>query len=222
MSETEVIRRRRGRPPRIDRDQILAVARTFEPVTLTMQALAEKMGVDRKSLHYWVENRASLLRMVASDVFSEAVAAAGTVPIQGDWRDALKSFAGVTREAIVAAGAWATYVGFETQEDLAAVRPAEAAATALVDAGLSDMDAGDIIRLLSGIAFTSARNPGPRDTPGGFPQSSTAEQPEAEGQYALLLRLLGRSGTLRTIDEQFEFDVQLVVLGVEQLIAASR
>lgn len=221
MSETEVARRPRGRPSRVDRDRIVAVARALDPATLTMQAVAGELGVDRKTLHYWVENRAVLLRMVAADVFRDAMAATGTVSVQRDWRDVLTSFAGVMRDAVITAGAWASYLGFETDEDLAAVRPAEAAVAALVDAGLTEMDAGDVVRLVSGIAFTSASNPGPRDTPGGFPHSSSADQPE-EGQYALLRRLLGRRGGLRTVDEQFEFDVQLVVLGVEQRIATLR
>lgn len=219
MSETEVKKRPRGRPARIDRDRIIATARTFDPTTLTMQALAEKMSVDRKTLHYWVDNRASLLRMVAADVFRDAEAASN-LPTQGDWREVVTSFAQITRDAVIAAGAWATYLGFETEEDLAAVRPAEAAVVALVDAGLTEMDAGDVVRHVSAIAFTSARTPGPRDSPGGFPLNSISEQPQ-EGQYALLQRLLGRSGALRSIDAQFEFDVHLVILGVERLLATS-
>ena len=216
--QTEVTKRVRGRPARVDRDRIVAVARKYDPSTLTMQAVAAEMGVDRKTLHYWVDNRASLLRMVAADAFREAVEA-GAFVAQRDWREALRSFARITRDAIVTAGAWATYVAFETDEDLAAVRPAESAVVALVEAGLPEMDAGDIVRLVAGIAFTSGRNPGPRDAPGGIPQSSNVDQP-AEGQYALLRRLLGRPGGMRTIDEQFEFDVQLVILGVERLIDA--
>lgn len=221
MAETGPIRRPRGRPARVDRNRIVAVARTFNPSTLTMQALAEELSVDRKTLHYWVESRSSLLRMVAADVYRDAVGAAGAVSSQPDWREVLRSFAVITRAAIASAGAWATYVSFETEEDLVAVRPAEAAVRALVEAGMSDMDAGDVVRLLSGVAFTSARNPAPGNIPGGLPQNSSKRQPQ-EGQYALLLQLLGRRGGLRTIDEQFDFDVQLIISGVVSLIATPR
>jgi hypothetical protein len=221
VTEIEGTKRPRGRPRRVDRDRIIAAAKGLDPSTLTMQALAEEIGVDRKTLHYHVDNRASLIRMVAADAFRDAVASHDFVP-EHDWRKALRSFASITRDAAIAAGAWASYVAFETEEDLEALRPAEAATVALVEAGLSDVDAGDVIRLLAELAFASARSaaaagPRPQDTILERALEQAPDQP-----FAITRRLLGSHGQTRTVEQQFEFDLHLVSLGVERLLETHR
>jgi AcrR family transcriptional regulator len=223
VTEIEGVKRPRGRPRRVDRDRIIAVAKELDPSTLTMQALAEEIGVDRKTLHYHVDNRASLLRMVAADAFRDSVTSHDFV-VHRDWHKALEAFAVITRDAVVAAGAWASYVRFETEDDLEAVRPAEAATTALVEAGLREADAGDVVRLVAELAFASARNPGPRDGAGAHPQNPVLEhalEQAPEGQFALTRRLLGGRSAARTVEEQFTFDLHLVTLGIERLIETS-
>src|SRR5689334_6406529 len=49
--------RRRGRPPTIDRAGIVAAARRLDPKTLTLQAVADDLGVQRQSLSYHVADR---------------------------------------------------------------------------------------------------------------------------------------------------------------------
>lgn len=224
MSEIEGVKRPRGRPRLIDRERIIAAAKGLDPSTLTMQALAEEIGVDRKTLHYHVDNRASLLRMVAADAFRDAVASHDFTP-EPDWHKALSAFATITRDAVITAGAWASYVGFETEADLEAVRPAEAATLALVEAGLTEADAGDVVRLVAELAFASARNPTPAGTAGGHPQNPVLEhalEQVPEGQFALTRRLLGGRGASRTVEQQFAFDLALITLGVERLIEQQR
>jgi AcrR family transcriptional regulator len=223
MTEVDGAKARRGRPRRVDRERILEAAKALDPARLTMQALAEEMGVDRKTLHYHVDNRASLMRMVAADAFRDALAAHDFKP-ERDWRKAIRSFAHITRDAVIAAGAWASYVGFATEEDLEAVRPAEAAAEALVDAGLSEADAGGVVAMLAVLAFSSARDRSVTG-PEGHPQEPVLErllESAPEGQFALVRRLVGARSSSLGSDEHFEFEVELVSLGVERLLAAKK
>src|SRR5271168_335957 len=61
--------RTRGRPARISRERIIAAARTIAPEALTMQKVADVLGVDPKALNYHVRDRDGLRELVAVDVF---------------------------------------------------------------------------------------------------------------------------------------------------------
>ncbi|MCQ6271449.1 TetR/AcrR family transcriptional regulator C-terminal domain-containing protein [Pseudarthrobacter sp. R1] len=220
MTSVESVKPRRGRPRRIDRERIIEAAKVLDPETLTMQALAEEMGVDRKTLHYHVDNRESLLKMVAADAFREAVGSHHFIP-EKDWRKAIRSFAHITRDAVMAAGAWASFVGYETEEDLEALRPAEAAAEALVAAGLSEADAGRVIAMLAGLAFTSATDRSIPKPTGRHPQEPVLEhllEKAPTEEFTLLRKLVGgRSSELGT-EEQFAFNLEIVSLGIERML----
>jgi TetR/AcrR family transcriptional regulator, tetracycline repressor protein len=220
MTNTDGTKPRRGRPRLVDREKIIQAARLRDPATLTMQALAEDIGVDRKTLHYHVENRNSLMRMVAADAFREAVSAHHFTE-EGDWRKAIHSFAHITRDAVTAAGAWASYVEFESDEDLEAVRPAEAATMALVNAGMAEADAGRVITMLAELAFASARARSDLAVRGTAPQEELLERAldrAPAGQFALTRRLLGNRSTATGGDEHFAFQLKVVTLGVEELL----
>ncbi len=219
MPEREPKQSRRGRPRLVDRERIIAAAKTLDPDTFTMQALAETMGVDRKTLHYHVENRESLLRLTAADAFRDAVSAHAFVPTD-NWRDGLRSFATITREAVIKAGAWASYVAFEGAEDLEAVRPAEIAVQALVGAGLDEQRAGRAVAMLAVLAFSSARDLS-ASTADRHPQEPVLEralEQGAAGEYTLIRRLVGSGAASLGSADQFAFETDLVILGVERLI----
>ncbi|WP_314505448.1 TetR/AcrR family transcriptional regulator C-terminal domain-containing protein [uncultured Microbacterium sp.] len=220
MTDTDGVKPRRGRPRLVDREKIIRAARLRDPATLTMQALAEDIGVDRKTLHYHVENRTSLMRMVAADAFRDAVSSHDFTE-ESDWRTAIHSFAHITRDAVTAAGAWASYVEFDSEEDLEAVRPAEAATVALVNAGLAEADAGRVITMLAELAFASARAISDTAARGTAPQEELLERALEKvpaGQFALTRRLLGNRSTIPGGDEHFSFQLEVVTLGVEKLL----
>ncbi|WP_435607444.1 TetR/AcrR family transcriptional regulator C-terminal domain-containing protein [Streptomyces ardesiacus] len=218
-------RARRGRPRLIDRDRIVEAAKRLDPANLTMQALANEIGVDRKTLHYHVDNRASLLKLVAADAFRAAVTSNHFTP-EKDWRKAVHSFAHITRDAVCAAGAWAAYVDFAAEEDLEALRPAEAAAAALVDAGLPETEAGRIVATVAVLAFASARDRSASDDDTGrHPQEPIIEQALEDtpgDRFGFIHRLVvARSASLGS-DEQFDFEVNLVTQGIERMLEMHR
>jgi TetR/AcrR family transcriptional regulator, tetracycline repressor protein len=229
MTDVDRPAARRGRPRRVDRDRIVQAAKALDPTTLTMQALADEIGVDRKTLHYHVQDRASLIRMVAADAFRDAVAAHHFVP-ERDWRKAIHAFATITRDAVIAAGAWGSYVGFQTEEDLEAARPAEAAIDALVGSGLPEAEAGRVVAMVAVLAFASGRDLALSES-GTHPQEANLEQvldkaqaldPASSGQFTLVHRLVGAHSASLGSDEQFAFEVGLVTSGVEHLLGTRR
>src|ERR1700755_143263 len=84
--------RTRGRPARISRERIIAAARTIAPEALTMQKVADALGVDPKALKYHVGDRDALRALVAVDVFESELRRV-KIPDGGDWRDVVRVYA---------------------------------------------------------------------------------------------------------------------------------
>lgn len=89
--------RRRGRPARISRDRILAVAAEIGVENLTMAAVAERLGTTHQALYTWVKDRDELVELV-SDLFVKRLEP--LVLPDGDWREVLRGFAHTLRRVL--------------------------------------------------------------------------------------------------------------------------
>jgi AcrR family transcriptional regulator len=147
--------RQRGRPRQITRDRIVSAARTLAPEQLTMQAVADVLGVDPKALNYHVGDREALRELVAVDAFVVELGRM-EIPTDGDWRDVLRAYAFALRDAHTALGVLATYFRLPASS-LAALEPIETVLQALVDAGFSVDDAGHVLRLVSELGHAAGR-----------------------------------------------------------------
>ena len=83
--------RRRGRPPRISRDDIVDAARELGIENLTMAAVAERLGVTHQSLYGWVQDRDELIDLVSDRLIRRLELHPPADP--ADWRDSLRSYA---------------------------------------------------------------------------------------------------------------------------------
>ena len=70
---------------------------------LTMQAVAEALGVDPKALNYHVGDREGLRGLVALDVFETELGRV-ELPADGDWRVVTRSYAAALRDAFTQLG----------------------------------------------------------------------------------------------------------------------
>ena len=87
--------RRRGRPPRLSRDQIVDAACELGIENLTMAAVAERLGVTHQSLYGWVQDRDELI-----DLVSDRMLATVELPETGSgtgWRCVLRALASALR-----------------------------------------------------------------------------------------------------------------------------
>ncbi|MQY29299.1 TetR/AcrR family transcriptional regulator C-terminal domain-containing protein [Nocardia aurantia] len=210
--------RGRGRPSKINRDRIVAAARELAPEKLTMQAVADSLGVDRKALNYYVCDREGLLELVALDAFESEIGRVD-LPAHADWRQVLRSYATATKEAFTRVGVLISYVRFDGVTDTAALRVVERIVESLTAAGFDVDDAGRAITLVSAVAHAAARE--------AMTVAAGRVDPQAENvlnaletappeQFPLLRRLAaGRRAPVRP-DEQFRFDVEVIVAGLER------
>ncbi|MEU6558515.1 TetR/AcrR family transcriptional regulator [Nocardia nova] len=213
-------RRGRGRPPRLNRDRIVAAARELPPETLTMKAVADALGVDRKSLNYYVSDREGLLELVALDAF-ETEFRRFDLPAEGDWRLLLRLFAAAVAEALTRVGVLIWYVRFTGRGGMSVLVEIERMFEVLVAAGFEPMEAGRTMRLLADIAFSAAREAADADRGHVDRQAAAVARTlnsEPGEAFPLLREVANARERAVRVGEQFDFDVELVIAGLERTL----
>ncbi|WP_072803277.1 TetR/AcrR family transcriptional regulator C-terminal domain-containing protein [Rhodococcoides yunnanense] len=149
--------RTRGRRAGIDLDLIIEAARSLSPADLTMQAVADRLGVDRKSVNHHVTDRDTLLALVAREAFLEHFV---TVRIDADatWQSACRTYAAGLVESIVAAGPLAGRLRLDESRAATYIESSEAVVSKLLGAGLDDEAALRHLVLLTNICMAYARD----------------------------------------------------------------
>jgi TetR/AcrR family transcriptional regulator, tetracycline repressor protein len=214
-------RRGRGRPPQISREQILAAARSIPRDELTMKAIADALGVSRKALHYHVGDKQGLLNLVVADLFESELANVD-LP-EDDWRTVLRAFAHAFHRGVLQVGVAATYVQLHGMAGTTAMKLTERVVQTLFDAGFDETLARRALSAISSVAMTHAQIDLIKAQHGIYPQ-------EAELTDVLLRTSLEQFPGLRRIlafvqkegpDDQFEFEIDLAITGLEHLLSST-
>lgn len=94
------IKRGRGRPPRIRREDVVDAAVAIGLTKLTFKAVADKLDVSTTALYHYVSDREELLDLVAEELSNRS---ASTLPTSEDWfewaRGTALSLRGMLRSA---------------------------------------------------------------------------------------------------------------------------
>ncbi|WP_248145685.1 TetR/AcrR family transcriptional regulator C-terminal domain-containing protein [Microbacterium aoyamense] len=198
------------------------MARSMEPSTLTMRAVAAELGVDPSAVNYHVTDRNTLLELVAEDVVLSQIDGA-RLPDEADWRDALRIFAARLRGAVIRSGSHSPYFRFPAGGAPHALGIVEDLSERLARAG---MDADDTIRAVTAvnqITFAAAREA--VLTADGRQHPQLAEMKRALGE----LDADGLRGARAVIerwepgsDVQFEYNIELLIAGIEHRLAAAK
>ncbi len=210
---------RRGRPARINREQIVSAALGVAPESLTMQAVADVLGVDRKSVKYHVGDRETLLALMASAVF-EAEFERVPPPVDGDWRDVLRWYAYRARNAIAQLGVHDAFP-MEGAIGLAALGQAEFVLQTLVDAGFEVERAGRAANTIAELALSAARDSLLRAGRGVHPQHEEALAAidiGDSGDYTMLRQVLVAMSADPGEDAQLEFNLDVVIAGLSSML----
>jgi len=138
-------RRTRGQSAGLDPARIVAAARSLEPSAITMQAVADLLGVDRSAINNHFANKDALLMDVALDVFAEAFA---TVQIgtRRSWQDVCRKYARGFADSVIATGPLAQHLVSGAPFQGTVLHAAEAMLGAMVD---GDIDSDTAIRMLA-------------------------------------------------------------------------
>lgn len=131
-------RRPRGHRAGLNIEKIVAAARSLPQNQLSMQAVANTLGVDRKALNHYVHDRENLLSIVAAVEFGEAFDEL-SVPEDADWRTIATAFAHSNANGMLAAGLLSDYLRTGSNNAAPFLRASEMLLRSLTDAGL-DLD----------------------------------------------------------------------------------
>lgn len=176
-----------------------------------MQAVADALGVDRSSLNYYVGDRGGLLELIVADLF-DAELRDIVLPDGAEWADVLRAYGKALHRGVVQLQATATPAHLRGTHSLML---AERVLGSLTAAGFSVAEGGHILSLVSGVAYTAAR-----DLLGGD-QSRSQHTREVTrmlsdapaGQFALLARVIADRAVAGTADD-FEFSLDVVIDGL--------
>ncbi|MFJ9562802.1 hypothetical protein ACIRQQ_22490 [Streptomyces fuscichromogenes] len=150
-------RRTRGRRAGINLPRIIEAARTLDPDAVTMQAVADKLGVDRKAVNHHVSDRESLLRLLALDALARGSSAV-VIPAEASWQEACRLYATAFTESLIAAGVLTEHLMPDDSLYAPFVGPAEALAEKLTEAGFGDEGAVRSLALLVNLCWAHARD----------------------------------------------------------------
>ena len=185
--------RRRGRPPRVSRDQILAAALRIVDANgldqLTMRRLGAELGVDPMTIYGHVPDKTALF-----DGLVELVLAEVTLPRRtGEWARDFRAAAHAARATLLAHPHLIPLLGTRPPVTQPAFTLWESLTSILLDAGLSEERAADgadcLGRLLIGHALAEAGQPPGGDVGGGEEEHRQAQAALAAARYPALSRV---------------------------------
>ena len=185
--------RQRGRPPRVSRDQILAVALRIVDANgleqLTMRRLGAELGVDPMTIYGHVPDKTALF-----DGLVELVLAEVTLPGRtGEWAHDFRAAAHAARATLLAHPHLIPLLGTRPPVTQPAFTLWESLTSILLDADLSEEQAADgtdcLGRLLIGHALAEAGQPPGGDVGGGEEEHRQAQAALTAARYPALSRV---------------------------------
>jgi AcrR family transcriptional regulator len=210
-------RRKRGHSAGLDRARIIEAARGIPLRDLTMQAIADRLGVDRSALNYHVADRQALLELVAEDSFAAYLSPAGITQDTG-WREGCLLLARATRDSVIATGQFAYYMRLSSPPGADALRPVEMVLEKMCDAGFGLETAARGLYALSALAIALARGQLAARENGVHPQipetKRALESASADGGVHPLLARLFESGGDVFDDPSFDASIGIFIDGL--------
>jgi TetR/AcrR family tetracycline transcriptional repressor len=210
--------RRRGRPPRVSRDQILAAALRIVDEhgleQLTMRRLGAELGVDPMTVYGHVSDKAALF-----DGLIELVLAEVDVPQPtGVWAEDLRAVARAARTTVLAHPRVVSLLGTRPPITQPAFALVEAVTSILLEAGLNEERAADgfdcLGRLIVGHALAEAGRPPGGEVGGGEQEHSQAQETLPVERYPALVHVQ-RAAVRHDPDRLFELALDGLVLSLE-------
>jgi TetR/AcrR family transcriptional regulator, tetracycline repressor protein len=150
-------RRAVGQRAGIDLARIIEAARSLDTDSLTVQAVATKLGVDRKAIRHHVSDRETLLKFVAIGEFSDRLSALD-IPADSSWQEGCRIFGMAVVDSTIAADTLAPYLTLDSLLLAKAAVAIERILTKLEDAGFDDEAAVRTLSLLTNICMAHGRD----------------------------------------------------------------
>ncbi len=191
------------------------------PGELTMQAVADALGVDRTTLHYYVGDRDGLLELVVADLFETELRSI-RLPEGASWQEILRAYGSAIRQGVLKLGVTATSFRLSGTGGAASLALAEQVLRALTTAGFGTDDAGRALTLVSGLAMSAAH-----DVLGSAGSRLRHQTPEVvralkelpSSDFPLLSGVVAERAAVTTATDDFDFNLDIVIAGLERYLA---
>jgi AcrR family transcriptional regulator len=210
--------RRRGRPARINRQMVVDAARSLHREGLTLQAVADRLGVDRKAISYYVAGRQELVDLVAAQTISEEL---GGLDLPEDWAEAIRAWAAATRRAMLREGSMALVIDHLPGAGI--LTSLDAVLQRLLNAGFDEITAGRALYCLAQVVLAGARDTLLVERHGEHPTFAEVAR-VLDGlpgdRLPHLRRLPLADDPHRAAEVQARFDIDLVVAGLQARLDA--
>lgn len=206
----------------MSKEAIISAARSLPLDDLTMQSVADHLGVGRKSLYYHVNDRAALLRLVLLDRLQDRLRDADLTSID-DWRSVLHAFAYALRETLAEAGFAAAYFELSGLNAPAALEAFEYVLQTMVNAGFDVQTAGRAATFACDIAITSARYITAEESTDSQPQSLEVlrvMQSLPASSLPKLRQVIATRQSERTTSGAFEFEFEVLIAWLTQRLGS--
>lgn len=210
-------RRRQGVKAGLDLAKILSAAASIPAGELTMQAVADRLGVDRKAVNHYVSDRETLVRLVTIEAVGRSLAAV-TFPAGCDWRVASRIFGRGISSAVTALGSLAGQVQVGASTDKLLMAATETLLAKFIEGGF-DLETG--VRAISMLTdFCEAhgrRATGDTGEREEWLEAVLREHPEERPRY-VLEALNSKITTYNT--RQLDLSIEIFIDGLEKLASA--
>lgn len=216
--EPVAARRKRGTSAGLDSVRIVEAARAFDPQSLTMQAVADRLGVDRKALHFHVKDKDSLLELIATDAFASRFGSSRLSP-GSDWQTACREFARNMNDALASCGLLVLHLRPQAQADARVLVPADEIFERLTAAGFDETFAARSVTLIANTTINFARDVVITAPGGEHPQTTEVRVAldAIESAQFSALRHAAALGVNTSDEAQFDFDIDLLLAGMKAL-----
>ncbi|MCF2532382.1 TetR/AcrR family transcriptional regulator [Yinghuangia soli] len=207
-------KRRPGRPALIDQHMIVTAALELDAsgTALSMQAVADRLGVPRGTLYHHVADREEMVALVAAARLEEALDEAWMPADDADWRTWLTAFAHVMRDALLARANPIGYVLLDGAPGSRQLAQVERILHVMVRDGFTPQAGLRCLAVLAEIVQANVRAVVLRRAQGPTPAGSYLHLVRAapEGTFPLLRAADGEQVGL---DDQFAFALDVMLTG---------
>jgi AcrR family transcriptional regulator len=215
-------KRKIGRPANISRDSIVRAALDLdsEGRSLSMQAVADRLGVRRSALYHYVTDRDELIAVVAIARLDEVIDEEWMPGQDADWRTWLTAYAQMAREALLSNTRLPDYLLISGPAGLRQLAQIERVCAVMVRDGFTATDAGRCLTLLGELVQINARAVFVRRELGEEPhRTSVSETLKAHPDEFPTMRAAGAHPW--DPDDQFAFDLDNALAGMGVLLSTT-
>ncbi len=211
--------KRRGRPPRISREQIVEAARAVGD-GLRMTDVARALDVAPTALYHHVRDRDELLELVAARVLEETAFDDWAPPADAPWTDFVRAYGLAFRQAMLANAGALRYVRLTTATTAGRLDQINRLVAALRAAGFDLSDVAHAVQHVNLLVCGEAWERALADPAGTLPQLAEFDRAVAAraDELPALAALAGPEGR-PDADSQFAFALDCLIAGLASRLA---